>query len=164
MGIQMSLKRELTDLLEKQRNIELKLADELSKLAQKVVNPYARFVIDGMVIDSRKHALWLQAIMEMGAGPVETKIESDEIRALMTKHVAAEEQTRRDLENIIKKVADPKVVACLEQIADDEKRHHRALDRLAKTAAGGRIAEQTLRSLYKAFGVEYSSAWMAKTK
>jgi len=160
----LSLKRELTDLLEKQRSIELKLADELSQLAGSVANPYARFVIDGMVIDSRKHALWLQAIMDMGVGPVETKPETEEIKAALTKHVSAEEHARRDLESIIKKVVDPKVVACLEQIADDEKRHHQALDRLAKTAAGGRIAEQTLRSLYKAFGIEYSSAWMVKKK
>jgi len=123
---------ELEKLLRDQMVLEKKTAEVLSSTVQKAKNSVVRLFLNRLVLDSLKHADMLQALIDLNAGTIVTMVDKEEMKDSLERHVVQEKEMLDRLERILEKVEDPKAKSLLEQIAEDEKRHHRILDEVTK--------------------------------
>lgn len=126
------LSDELLDLLKKQQALERETVGSLTPLVQSTKNSVIRLFLNQLVLDSMKHADILQAIMDLDTGAVVSGIDKHRMNSRLNTHIKGEEAMLRNIENIIGKVEDEKVLFLLKRMAADEKIHHKILEQLMK--------------------------------
>jgi len=130
----MSSGKEFIELLKNQREDELKIANAMETTAQSTTNPVVKYLINALVLDSKKHAGILQAIIDLRFGwQALSDAEKKEMMKALERHVEAEKQMLADTDNLIKKIDDSLVKSGLQIIAEDEKKHHKILGALIET-------------------------------
>ena len=126
-------KPEFLDIVRKQKKIEKKVAEELNSSKSEIDHVYVKAILDVLIYDSLKHASLLQAIIDIKSGKVEKSFldlqmgPRIEMSQSLKKHVRSEEGMLAAYTELEEQIDDSGIKGLLRQIADDEKRHHEAI-------------------------------------
>jgi len=126
----------LVELLKEQRELELSHAEKLKPTVEAVPNRLISAMLESIVHDSRKHAALCQALVDVEAGAVPFRLDTDMATALkmaqaVKQHIRVEADMIKRLESMLEKVEDDRVADILRYILADERRHHVVLTRMA---------------------------------
>jgi len=122
-------KNNLVEFLKNQITVEKEIVASLEKPLLSMKNQAVKGVLQGISLDSIKHAeLYMSAITLLtGASTALTQENLDEQKALVEKHIQIESELIKRLETMIPTIDDKKVVFLLNSILADEHRHHEML-------------------------------------
>jgi rubrerythrin len=138
----MENRAELVRLLKKQVEIEKDQVKRLDELQKKVHTAAAQILLFEMQLDSRKHASILSTILRMlkGVPPSKTlwdyRIDSyvDEfaVKKQLQDHIKMENDVLNHVEKESEQTADEGLKLLLQNIAEDEKKHHKILETIVR--------------------------------
>jgi len=119
----------LIEFLKNQVTVEKEIVASLAKPLLTMKNQAVKGVLQGVSLDSIKHAeLYMSAITLLtGTSTALTQDNLDEQRALIERHIKIESELIKKLEIMIPTIEDKKVVFLLNSILADERRHHEML-------------------------------------
>ena len=122
------LNPEIIDLVKKQKANETEVAKYLEKSK---AESFLKIIFQALALDSRKHALLYDAILEVTRG-FRFYSEEDKEASLseMEKHINAEKIMLDETLKLASEVHDPQLKIVIDHIAEDEKRHHTLLSKV----------------------------------
>ena len=122
-------KSSLIEFLKNQVTVEKEIVASLAKPLLTMKNQAVKGVLQGVSLDSIKHAeLYMSAITLLtGTSTALTQDNLDEQRALIERHIKIESELIKKLEIMIPTIENKKVVFLLNSILADERRHHEML-------------------------------------
>ena len=123
---------DVIDLLKEQKRLELGHVEAIGKTMKDIENPMVRVVLESIVHDSRKHAAIAQALIDVEAGEVPTKLDMDlgpatTLNQSIKQHVRVELNMIEMLGEISDLVKDDRVQKFIDYLVEEEKRHHKLL-------------------------------------
>jgi rubrerythrin len=130
----------LSELVKELRAIELEHADELEATMEALPGRLASALVEGIMHDSRKHAAFCDAILEIEAEQVPDDLEitgAVEMLRTIEGHIGTEEQMIKQFEVILPEAKDDRSREILNSLLADERRHHAVLTGLKKLFSGG---------------------------
>jgi rubrerythrin len=121
--------QKLLDFLKNQVVVEKQIVDSLEKAVVDMKNPAVKGVLQGVSLDSVKHAelyiaaitLLTQASTALGQGDLDAQ------KKLIQEHIDIESELIKKLNTMIPTIENEKVVFLLKAILNDEIRHHEML-------------------------------------
>ena len=122
-------KDDLIGFLKNQVTVEKEIVASLEKPLRSMKNLAVKGVLQGVSLDSIKHAeLYMSAVTLLTTPSTAlTQDNLDEQRVLIEKHIEIESQLIKKLETKIPTIENKKVVFLLNAILSDERRHHEML-------------------------------------
>jgi len=122
-------KDDLIGFLKNQVTVEKEIVASLEKPLRTMKNLAVKGVLQGVSLDSIKHAeLYMSAVTLLTTPSTAlTQDNLDEQRVLIEKHIEIESQLIKKLETKIPTIENKKVVFLLNAILSDERRHHEML-------------------------------------
>jgi len=122
-------KSELVEFIKRQIIIEKEIVDSLNKGVAGIKNPSVKGVLQGISLDSMKHAELYSAALTLltKVSQALTQEDLDAQRELVEKHIKLEAELIQKIGDMIPTIEDSKVKFLLESILVDEKRHHAML-------------------------------------
>jgi DNA topoisomerase IB len=113
-----------------QKSFEDETAKKLTPLYETAENPIIKLYIHRIILDTQKHSDTYQILINLNDRAMIGK-ESQMIgEAEIKSHVAEEAKMLKQTQEIIQSIKDSKAKQLVEGILEDEKRHHRDLQRL----------------------------------
>jgi rubrerythrin len=122
--------KEFLNMLKKQKELEIKVANELNLTINKSSNEVVKLLLDVIRMDSLKHAHILQSLEDIIQGKIFSSVEKTEVKKALDKHIIEEQEMLNKIEEILKKVEGEQVKLILEGIVAEEHRHHASLKQL----------------------------------
>ncbi|MHA1239066.1 MAG: ferritin family protein [Candidatus Odinarchaeia archaeon] len=128
----MPSKTDLIKFFKKQIELENKIVETANKSASDVQNVLIKELIQGIALDSKKHASLLESAIELLEehrpliGPKERRALAEDIKT----HIKLEEEAISTYQQLVKQVEHEKLKLILSYLIEDEKRHHRLLTRI----------------------------------
>ena len=113
-------------------DMETNHASSLQESVEKLSNVTIKEILSGIAFDSKKHAGFYQAILNL-LGKVEPAItEEDYVRleTVIRKHIDVEKQMMEESKQLLDSIKEPRIQHLLKEIYDDELRHHRFMKRI----------------------------------
>lgn len=129
----------LVEFLKNQIALENSIVESVRESLEYMDNLAVKMALKGISIDSEKHAeMYGSAIYLLSASvPALDEEQLDAQRDLVRKHIAMEEELIKVLEDEIPNVENEKVAVLLGAILQDERRHHKLLNRLLEILVRG---------------------------
>jgi rubrerythrin len=122
-----NIKKNVNHLIE----VEEKVIDLTEKVISQAQNATLKYLLRAIQHDSRKHADWGRAALEiLEYGKIVGVEERKEVWDLLRKHADMEEKHRKFVSEIKSLTNTPALQYIFEQIMVDEKKHHAVLDAL----------------------------------
>lgn len=123
---------DVIDLLKEQKRLELGHVEAIGKTIKDIQNPMVKVVLESIIHDSRKHAAVAQALIDVEAGAVPTKLDMDlgpatTLNQSIKQHVRVEMNMIELLGEIGELVNDDRVQKFIDYLVEEEKRHHKLL-------------------------------------
>ena len=131
-------KPEFLEVVRKQKKIEKKVAEELNSSKSEIDHVYVNALLDVLIYDSLKHASLLQAIIDIKTGKIEKSFldvqmgPRIEMSQSLKKHIRSEEGMLAAYTKLEDQIDDSGIKGLLRQIAEDEKRHHKAIQEMIR--------------------------------
>ncbi len=127
-------KQDFRKIIEERIKDEQKAASFLHVSIGKTDNPVIKLMLYQLALDSAKHDHLLQAALLLLDSPSAaiSKMESEEFRDAIKKHVEIEENMLDKFEEIVDLAEDKQIRFILEEIISDEKKHHAITMRIHK--------------------------------
>ena len=122
--------KEFLNMLKKQKELEIKVANELNLTINKSSNEVVKLLLDVIRMDSLKHAHILQSLEDIIQGKIFSSVEKTEVKKALDKHIIEEQEMLNKIEEILKKVEGEQVKLILEGIVAEEHRHYASLKQL----------------------------------
>jgi len=122
--------KEFLNMLKKQKELEIKVANELNLTINKSSNEVVKLLLDVIRMDSLKHAHILQSLEDIIQGKIFSSVEKTEVKKALDKHIIEEQEMLNKIDEILKKVEGEQVKLILEGIVAEEHRHHAYLKQL----------------------------------
>ena len=119
-------------MIEKQIENERFAANFLHESARKTKNVVIQLLLYQLALDSAKHEQMLKAIVELLKEPSERGLtaEGEGFRKTIEKHVEIERKMLEDFETIVDEAEDNRIRFIIQEIINDEKRHHAVIKRV----------------------------------
>ncbi len=135
----MDSKDELIDFLKEQIKIENRIVDSLNSSLGDIGNPAVRGVLQGISLDSLKHAeMYTSAVgLLTSVQPALAQKQLDKQRELVEKHISLEAELIVKISEKLPSIEDKKVKLLLNAILMDEKRHHELLKKVLEILVRG---------------------------
>jgi len=132
-------KDELIDFLKEQIKIENRIVDSLNSSLGDIGNPAVRGVLQGISLDSLKHAeMYTSAVgLLTSVQPALAQKQLDKQRELVEKHISLEAELIVKISEKLPSIEDKKVKLLLNAILMDEKRHHELLKKVLEILVRG---------------------------
>jgi len=148
----------LVKQLKEQKALELSHVKSLTPVAERTNNPLVRALIQAIIHDSGKHASICQALIDVDAGELPTKLDLDmagavELHQNIKQHISVESKMIQRLESMLKEAGDDRVAELLRFMLDDERRHHSLLTRLSNLLDRDEAALDEYMRLFQTFMV-----------
>ncbi len=116
--------------IKQQKAFEDETAKQLTPLYETAINPLIKLYLHRIILDTQKHSDTYQMVIELNQTAVMGK-ESEELGTEKIKsHITEEAKMLKLTQEILDSAQNPKIKPLLEDILDDEKRHHRELQKL----------------------------------
>jgi len=127
-------------LIEQQVKNERFAARLLQESAKKTKNTVIQMLLYQLALDSAKHEQMLKAVLELLKKPSDERLfaESEDFRKIIEKHVEIERKMLKDFEEIVDKTKDKRVRFIIQEIINDEKRHHAIIKRVYELVCEGK--------------------------
>jgi hypothetical protein len=128
-------RKEITDILSEQLEIEGQLVGLYDEYERNTENKALRRVMQMFRLDSQRHIYVLQAVVEVIEGEDMLIEDKKELHDSLKKHLELEAEALKKANNVLGKrmINENQGLKMLLEIwRDDEKRHHKALQELAK--------------------------------
>ena len=124
--------KEVIDLLKEQKELELGHVKALTETLKSIENPMIKVLLDMIIHDSRKHATIAQALIDVEAGSVPHRLDTDlgpatNFNQNIKQHIRVELDMIERFGEVSKLVKDDRVKKFIDYLVDDEKRHHTLL-------------------------------------
>ena len=132
----------LLGFFKEQIALEERIISVAKASVQNAKNELVRQLIEGIALDSNKHALMLGGLIAhlQSKTPFITEEKRDELGKNVRNHIALEAQAVKTYGALIPKTTDAGMKQVLQYILDDERRHHKLLTRIYELV----IEKQTL--------------------
>jgi rubrerythrin len=138
----MENREELVRLIKKQIEIENDHVKRLDELQKKVRTAAAQLLLYEMQLDSQKHASILSGTLKVlkGVPPsktlwnyrIESYVDESVVKQELETHMKMETEVLDHVEKEIEKTKDEGLKLLLQNIAEDEKKHHKILGVIVK--------------------------------
>jgi len=123
---------ELIGMLKEHRAFEQNTADSLTASVNRTKNSVVRLFLNGLVLDSLKHADLLQALIDLNTGAIVADIDKYRMKKELSAHVLKEKEMLSRAQAIVGKAEDKRTRSLLQQIVKDEQKHHKILNELLR--------------------------------
>jgi hypothetical protein len=132
-------KEELIDFLKEQIKIENRIVNSLNSSLDDIRNPAVRGVLQGISLDSLKHAeMYTSAVgLLTSVQPALAQKQLDKQRELVEKHISLEAELIGKISEKLPSIEDKKIKLLLNAILMDEKRHHELLKKVLEILVRG---------------------------
>jgi len=149
----------IVDVLKEMKKTENKVADSLIKTGEKATNPFVQTLITSLVNDSKKHAQILQTLIDFKTGKIEKSFVDVgmgprvKLSQALLQHQTTEAELAEKYAKFAEEADDPVVSRFIRSIAEDEKRHHAAVNAMIDTLGSqestvSEIWDGVARSMY----------------
>jgi len=124
----------LVKFIDEQIELEKQIIEISKESVDDINNVLIKSLIQGITMDSKKHALLLEALKGLLIGPTPLIEEEnyDKIKATIEKHIELEAKAIKTYQNILNEEQDERIKMIISEIHKDEIRHHTFLKRLLK--------------------------------
>ncbi|MFX1474144.1 MAG: ferritin family protein [Promethearchaeota archaeon] len=128
----MFTEKQLSKFLKEQVQLEKRIIRAAKASVKNAKNKLVRYLIEGIALDSSKHALLLNALIAhvKSQTPFISQEKRDELGENISKHIELEAQAIETYRDILPKTTDPTVKQILQSILEDERRHHQLLQQI----------------------------------
>jgi bacterioferritin (cytochrome b1) len=116
--------------LEEQKAFEDETVEKLTPLYSSTTNPFVKFFIHRIILDTMKHSDTYQTLIDIDQRAVIGEIDRKKMKEELTFHITNESEMLDRAVEISKSVEDKSFRKVLERIVEDEKRHHQILQEL----------------------------------
>jgi rubrerythrin len=116
--------------IKKQLDFEEKTAKNLTVLSEAAKNPLIKGLLYSIVLDTTKHAETYRMLLDLNERAVIGKESKSLGKAEIASHLREEALMLKQAKEIKKAVKDENIKQVLENILEDEKKHHRVLQQL----------------------------------
>lgn len=147
---------DVIDLLKEQKRLELGHVEAIGKTMKDIENPMVKVVLESIVHDSRKHAAIAQALIDVEAGEVPTKLDMDLgpatiLNQSIKQHVRVEMNMIEMLGEIGDLVKDDRVKRFIDYLVEEEKRHHKLLKEFSLLLDRDRVSMDEYLDLFQKY-------------
>jgi len=125
----------MREMVRREEEIVASVRDSLEKMS----HPAVKGVLEGISLDSLKHAKMYEAALGLLAG-VREEVKEEQLREqeeLLRKHLRWEEELMGKIGSVLPEVENEKVRMLLEAILSDERRHHLLLRKVLELLVRG---------------------------
>jgi rubrerythrin len=116
--------------IKKQQEFEEKTAKKLTVLSEAAQNQLIRALLHSIVLDTTKHAETYKMLLDLNERVVMGKESKGLGKAEIATHLREETIMLKQAKEISKAVKDENIKQVVENIIEDEKKHHRVLQQL----------------------------------
>jgi len=116
--------------IKKQREFEEKTAKKLTVLSEAAQNQLIKALLHSIVLDTTKHAETYKMLLDLNEKAVMGKESKGLGKAEIATHLREEALMLKQAKEISKAVKDENIKQVVENIIEDEKKHHRVLQQL----------------------------------
>ena len=116
--------------IKKQQEFEEKTAKKLTALSEAAQNQLIRALLHSIVLDTTKHAEAYRMLLDLNESAVMGKESKGLGKAEIASHLREEALMLKQAKEISKAVKDENIKQVVENIIEDEKKHHRVLQQL----------------------------------
>jgi len=116
--------------IKKQQEFEEKTAKKLTALSEATQNQLIRALLHSIVLDTTKHAETYRMLLNLNERAVMGKESEGLGKAEIATHLKEEALMLKQAKEISKAVKDENIKQVVENILEDEKKHHRVLQQL----------------------------------
>ena len=126
--------QERVDFYTKQIGLEDKIVKKATESVRNVKNLLIRELIEGIAMDSKKHASMLNALVAMHtkSTPLIQEDLTDELQKNLKEHIALEQEAIDTYQELYKKDFEESEKLIVKAILNDELRHHTLLKKIHK--------------------------------
>ncbi|MHA1969299.1 MAG: ferritin family protein [Candidatus Hodarchaeales archaeon] len=126
--------QERVDFYKKQIGLEDKIVEKANESVRNVKNLLVRELIEGIAMDSKKHASMLNALVAMHtkSTPLLQEEITDELEKNLKEHIALEQEAIDTYQELYKKDFGESEKLIVKAILNDELRHHALLKKIHK--------------------------------
>ncbi|MEM3012898.1 MAG: hypothetical protein QW084_06010 [Candidatus Hadarchaeales archaeon] len=125
----MDLKEFMKEMVRREEEIVASFRESLGKIS----HPAVKGVLEGISLDSVKHARMYEAALKLLQGMVREEVKEEQLREqeeLLRKHLKWEEELLEKIDSVLPQVEDERVRMLLQAIREDERRHHLLLKKV----------------------------------
>lgn len=135
----MGSEEELVRFLKEQIEMENNIVYSLNKSLDNIKNPSVNGVLNGILLDSVKHAKMYASAVKLltEVGPALKEERLNEQRKLVKEHIEMEARLIKRISEKLPTIKNEKVKLLLEAILADERRHHQLLNEVLKILVRG---------------------------
>ncbi|MCW4005109.1 MAG: ferritin-like domain-containing protein [Candidatus Bathyarchaeota archaeon] len=113
--------------IREQKEFEDQTAKKLTPLFQSAKNPLIKLYLHSIILDTMRHSDTYQMILELN----DTALVGQQSQALgkqeLTAHINEEAKMLKQTQDLIQTTTDPKIKQLLQNILEDEQKHHKTL-------------------------------------
>ena len=123
----------ILDSLRAQRSIELDHVKALKPTIKGVSDRLASALLESIIHDSKKHAVFCKALIDVETGAVLPEMDVGdviEVSQAIEEHIKVEAEMIKSLESMMEKSLDDRTRIILRYMLSDERRHHSILKRI----------------------------------
>ncbi len=118
------------EMLKEQKAFEDETVKRLTPLQKSLKNPLVRFFIHRIVLDTMRHSDTYQTLIDLNRRAVIGEIDRKKMTDELVTHIKEENKMIVQAEKISGVIKDKNFKQILDQIVEDERKHHEILQRL----------------------------------
>jgi hypothetical protein len=121
---------ETLGMLKEQKAFEDDTAKRLTAMYNSLKNPLIRLFIHRIVLDTMRHSDTYQTLIELNKRAVVGDVDRKRMKEELTTHIKEENRMLKQAEKLSGSIEDRNFRQILEEIVEDEREHHKTLQRL----------------------------------
>jgi hypothetical protein len=118
------------EMLKEQKSLEDETAKRLAPLHSSLKNPFVRLFIHRIILDTKRHSDTYQTLIDLNQRAVVGEVDRKTMIEELTTHIKEENRMLKQAEEISGSLKDKNFKQILVQIVEDEKQHHKTLQKL----------------------------------
>ena len=118
------------EMLKEQKAFEDETVKRLTPFQKSLKNPLVRFFIHRIVLDTMRHSDTYQTLIDLNRRAVIGEIDRKKMMDELVTHIKEENKMVMQAEKISGLIKDKNFKQILDQIVEDERKHHKILQRL----------------------------------
>lgn len=118
------------EMLKEQKTLEDETAKRLTPLHSSLKNPLVKLFVHRIILDTKRHSDTYQTLIDLNRRAVVGEVDRKTMIEELTTHIQEENRMLKQAEEISGSLKDTNFKQILVQIVEDEKQHHKTLQKL----------------------------------